>query len=159
MHGLISTEQILKMNKKRRHWLWNLLIVFTVIICSIAFVAHYKNWHKIEDGNLKVLSGIYYQKIALSEIDSVLLVDKLPEMERSSGFSWKEKEKGVFTDTLTSSKAYVFVDDLYQQKIKVVHHDTLKLYMNLRDSLKTQELFALLRTELINQKETAKGLQ
>ncbi len=92
-------------------------------------------------------------------MDSVLLVDKLPEMERSSGFSWKEKEKGVFTDTLTSSKAYVFVDDLYQQKIKVVHHDTLKLYMNLRDSLKTQELFALLRTELINQKETAKGLQ
>lgn len=92
-------------------------------------------------------------------MDSVLLVDKLPEMERSSGFSWKEKEKGVFMDTLTSSKAYVFVDDLYQQKIKVVHHDTLKLYMNLRDSLKTQELFALLRTELINQKETAKGLQ
>ncbi|MBR9853633.1 MAG: hypothetical protein GYB37_03505 [Algicola sp.] len=147
------------MGIKKRHWLWNILIILTLIVCSIAFVAHYKNWHKIEDGNLKVLTGIYYQKIALSEMDSVLLVDKLPEMERSSGFSWKEKEKGVFNDSLTNSKVYVFVDDLYQQKIKVVHHDTLKLYMNLKDSLKTQELFALLRTELMNQQETAKGLQ
>ena len=51
------------------------------------------------------------------------------------------------------------MDDLYQQKIKVVHHDSLRMYVNLQDSLKTEELFAILRTELLNNKETAKGTQ
>ncbi len=147
------------MKSKKRHWLWNVLIVLTVMLCVLAFVEHYKNWHKIEEGNLKILSGIYYQKIPLAELDSVLLVDKLPEMERSSGFSWMEKEKGVFNDSISNTKVYVFVDDLYQQKIKVVHHDSLKMYVNLKDSIKTKELFAFLQTELLKNKETVKGVQ
>ena len=138
------------MGGKKRHWLWNVLIVLTVVFCILAFVEHYKNWHKIEDGNFKIFSGIYYQNIPVAEIDSVLFVDKLPEMERSSGFSWDAKEKGVFKDSITQSKVYVFVDDLRQHKIKVVHHDSLKMYVNLQDSLQTQELFSILQTELQN---------
>jgi hypothetical protein len=138
------------MGGKKRHWLWNVLIVLTVVFCILAFVEHYKNWHKIEDGNFKIFSGIYYKNIPVAEIDSVLFVDKLPEMERSSGFSWNAKEKGVFKDSVTQSKVYVFVDDLRQQKIKVVHHDSLKMYVNLQDSLQTQELFSILQTELQN---------
>ena len=135
------------------------MIVLTLIVCVLAFVEHYKNWHKIEEGNLRIFSGIYYQKIPLTELDSVFFVEKLPEMERSSGFSWMEKEKGVFNDSITDTKVYVFVDDLYQQKIKVVHHDSLKMYVNLKDSLKTEELFALLQTELQRNQETAKEIQ
>ena len=138
------------MGKKKRHWLWNVLIVVTVVFCVLAFVEHYKNWHKIEEGNLRIFSGIYYQKVPLAEIDSVLLVDKLPEMERSSGFSWDMKEKGVFKDSITQTKVYVFVDDLRQQKIKLVHHDSLKMYINLQDSLQTQELYSILQTDLQN---------
>lgn len=144
------------MCKRKRHWLWNVLIVITVIFCVLAFVEHYKNWHKIEEGNLKIFSGIYYQKIPLSELDSVLLVDKLPEMERSSGFSWMEREKGVFKDSIANTKVYVFVDDLYQQKIKVVHHDSLKLYLNLKDSLETQKLYAILQRNLLGETEPPK---
>ncbi|RIV46241.1 hypothetical protein [Flagellimonas pelagia] len=136
------------MGKKKRHWLWNVLIVVTVVFCVLAFVEHYKNWHKIEEGSLRIFSGIYYQKVPLAEIDSVLLVDKLPEMERSSGFSWDMKEKGVFKDSITQAKVYVFVDDLRQQKIKLVHHDSLKMYINLQDSLQTQELYSILQTDL-----------
>ncbi|MDF0707904.1 hypothetical protein [Flagellimonas okinawensis] len=147
------------MGTKKRHWLWNVLIVLTIILCVLTFVEHYKNWHKIEKGNFKIFSGIYYQKIPLTELDSVLFVQKLPEMERSSGFSWMEKEKGVFNDSVTNTKVYVFVDDLYQQKIKVVHHDSLKMYVNLKDSIETTELFAFLQTELLNNNETAKGVQ
>ncbi|MCR9226091.1 MAG: hypothetical protein NXH90_01545 [Flavobacteriaceae bacterium] len=147
------------MSRGKRHWLWNVLIVLTLIVCVLAFVEHYKNWHKIEEGNLRIFSGIYYQKIPLTELDSVFFVEKLPEMERSSGFSWMEKEKGVFNDSITDTKVYVFVDDLYQQKIKVVHHDSLKMYVNLKDSLKTEELFALLQTELQRNQETAKEIQ
>ena len=147
------------MSKRKRHWLWNVLIVLTVALCVLVFVEHYKNWHRIEEGNFKIFSGIYYQKIPLTELDSVLLVDKLPEMERSSGFSWMEKEKGVFVDSISQTKVYVFVDDLYQQKIKLVHHDSLKMYVNLRDSLETEKLFSILQTELLNNTETAKGVQ
>lgn len=136
------------MGKRKRHWLWNVLIIVTLLVCTFAFVEHYKNWCKIEEGNLRVLSGVYYQKIPLAEIDSVMFVDKLPEMERSNGFSWMAKEKGVFKDSITRSKVYVFVDDLRQQKIKVVHHDSLKLYLNLQDSLETQKIYAILHSEL-----------
>ena len=138
------------MGTKKRHWLWNLLIVLTVIVCILAFVEHYKNWYKVEEGNLKVLSGLYYQKIPLAELDSVLFVEKLPEMERSSGFSWKAREKGIFLDSVTQTKVHVFVDDLRQQKIKLVYHDSLTLYMNLQDSTETQELFSILQTEMQN---------
>tara|TARA_R110002012_G_scaffold66614_1_gene173932 strand:- start:10958 stop:11392 length:435 start_codon:yes stop_codon:yes gene_type:complete len=144
------------MSKRKRHWLWNVLIVLTVIFCVLVFVEHYKNWHKIEEGNLKIFSGIYYQKVPLTELDSVLLVEKLPEMERSSGFSWMEKEKGVFKDSITNTKVYVFVDDLYQQKIKVVHHDSLKMFLNLKDSLETQKLYAILQRNLLGDTEQPK---
>nr|WP_288934490.1 hypothetical protein [uncultured Allomuricauda sp.] len=147
------------MSKRKKHWLWNVLIILTLALCVLVFVEHYKNWHKIEEGSFKIFSGIYYQKIPLTELDSVLLVDKLPEMERSSGFSWMEKEKGVFMDSIFQTKVYVFVDDLYQQKIKLVHHDSLKMYVNLRDSLETEKLFSILQTELLNNTETAKGVQ
>jgi len=150
---LKNTEQTSKMSGRKRHWLWNVLIVLTVIFCVLVFVEHYKNWHKIEKGNLRVFSGIYYQKIPLTELDSVLLVEKLPEMERSSGFSWMEREKGIFNDTITNTKVYVFVDDLYQQKIKVVHHDSLKMYLNLKDSLETQKLYAILQRNLLGETE------
>lgn len=144
------------MSKRKRHWLWNVLIVLTLVICVLAFVEHYKNWHKIEEGNLKIFSGIYYQKLPLTELDSVLFVEKLPEMERSSGFSWMEREKGVFKDSITNTKVYVFVDDLYQQKIKLVHHDSLKMYLNLKDSLETQKLYAILQRSLSGETEQPK---
>ncbi len=151
MLGSIRIEQRTKMNKKKRHWLWNIIIVVTLVVCVFAFILHYKNWHKIEEGELRILSGIYYQNIPIAEIDSLLLVDKLPEMERFNGFSWMAKEKGVFNDSITQTKVYVFVDDLMQQKIKLVHHDSLKTYLNFNDSLQTQQFYEELDAELLAQ--------
>ena len=139
--GLISIEPIKKMSKKKRHWLWNVLIVLTLVLCFLAFLAHYKNWHTIEEGELKILSGIYYQKIPLSEIDSLKMVEKVPELERSSGFSWMVAEKGIFKDSISQSKVYYFVDDLAQHKIKIVHHDSLRVFVNFKDSLQTHNFF------------------
>ncbi len=144
------------MNKKKRHWLWNVLIVLTLMVCLLAFVAHYKNWYKIEAGELRIFSGIYRQNIPLAEMDSILFVEKLPEMERSSGFSWMAKEKGVFKDSIRHTKVYVFVDDLRQYKIKLVHHDTLKMYFNTQDSLETQKIYAILQTKIKDNLETSK---
>lgn len=144
------------MNKKKRHWLWNVLIVLTLIVCLLAFVAHYKNWDKIEDGQFKIFSGIYHQRISIADMDSILFVEKLPEMERSSGFSWMAKEKGVFKDSIRNTKVYVFVDDLRQQKIKLVHHDTLQLYFNMQDSLETQKIYAILQSKMQDNLEMSK---
>ena len=129
------------MRKSSKNWLWNIVILLTLAVCVFAFVLHYKNWSKFEDGHFQVISGIYKEKIVLSDINSVGFVEKLPQMERTSGFSWLAREKGVFKDSITASKVYVFVDDLRQQKIRLVYKDSLKLYINFSDSLQTNRVY------------------
>ncbi|WP_343487119.1 hypothetical protein [Allomuricauda sp. d1] len=141
------------MARTKRNWFWNILIIITLIACLLAFVVHYKNWSKIEESQFKITSGIYRQTIPLSEFDSISFVQKLPEMERRHGFSWLAKEKGIFNDSLTNTKVYVFVDDLRQPKIRLVHHDSLKLFLNYSDSLKTQEMHEFLEGIIIAEKE------
>ena len=127
--------------KKKNSWFWNLVIILTVIGCGFAFVLHYKNWTNIEDDTFKITSGIYSQKIPLSQINEVTFVAKLPEMERKNGFSWLAKEKGIFKDSISGHTTYVFVDDLRQQKIRLTHTDSLLLFFNLADSLETTKFY------------------
>ena len=136
------------MGRSKNPWLWNILIVFTVIVCLIAFVAHSKNWTKINTQDIQILSGAYYRQIKFADLDSVLLVDKIPPMERLNGFSAMAKEKGLFRefkDSLTDKKVYVYIDNFDQQKIKIVYKDSLKLFLNLSDSLETDRLYRFLR--------------
>ena len=126
--------------------------MITVLVCLMAFVLHYKNWTKVESDEIKILSGFYYKKLKYSELDSVLMIDKIPPMERLNGFSVLEKEKGLFRefkDSLTTKKVHVYVDNLSNQKIKVVYNDSSKLYINFADSLKTLELFTLLKGKIV----------
>ncbi|MBU2948065.1 hypothetical protein [Zobellia uliginosa] len=137
--------------QKKGHVLWNILGVITIIICLFAFVLHYKNWTKTDASGLKVLSGFYLQEVPFSELDSVDFVEKIPPMVRLNGFSAFNKEKGVFRDfkdSLTDKKVYVYVDNYENQKIKIVHHDSLKLFINLKDSTDTQQIYDLLSSKL-----------
>lgn len=132
------------MNNNKRHWVWNLLLVFTVIVCVSALVMHYKNWVSVKSDHIKVMSGFYSRTVNYKELDSVVFVTRLPPMERLNGFSALEKEKGVFRefkDSLTDKKVYVFVDNISQQKIKIVYRDSVKLYLNLADSVTTLNLY------------------
>ncbi|WP_430965172.1 hypothetical protein [Spongiimicrobium sp. 2-473A-2-J] len=131
-------------NKRKRHWLWNLLILITVITCVLAFTAHYKNWTKIGPDHIKILSGVYYVELPFADLDSIDMVVKIPSMERINGFSVKAIEKGIFTDSLTNTKTYVYVDDLRQDKIRLVYRDSLKLYLNFTDSIQTRTLYDFL---------------
>lgn len=141
------------MKKNKYYWLWNIIIVLTVLACIGAFVLHYKNWSKFEEGHFQVVSGVYKQKINLSDISEIAYVERLPEMERKNGFSWLAKEKGVFKDSLTANTVYVFVDDLHQQKIRLIHNDSLKLYINFLDSLETKKVFEKLKNGMENENE------
>jgi len=130
--------------KKTRHWFWNILIVLTLFVCLCAFAAHYKNWTRIEPDKMTILSGIYYHDLKFADLDQVEWVDRIPPMVRLNGFSAFEKGKGVyqeFKDTLTDRKVYVFVDNFEQQKIRLVNKDESQLYLNLKDSLETIEMF------------------
>lgn len=126
---------------KKNNWFWNTIIILTLVICVLAFVLHYKNWTTFEEGDFQVVSGIYKQRIPITEIDGINFVPRIPELERKNGFSWLAKEKGVFIDSISGAKVYVFVDDLAQQKLEIVHHDSLLLYLNMTDSLETVEIF------------------
>lgn len=144
---MITIEPIRKVRKKNS-WFWNIVIVLALIGCSLAFVLHYKNWTKIEKDSFKITSGIYSQKIPISQINGVEFVPKLPEMERKNGFSWLAKEKGVFKDSLSGNTAYVFVDDLRQQKVRLIHSDSLLLYFNLSDSLETAKFYEEIHSKI-----------
>ncbi|MEM1337133.1 MAG: hypothetical protein AAF634_11990 [Bacteroidota bacterium] len=136
------------MKKRNKTWFWNVLIGLTLLCCGVAFGLHYKNWVAIEKDHFSITSGIYRQIIPLSAINTLQFVPRIPELERKNGFSWMAKEKGVFMDSITGSKVYVFVDDLWQQKVEMVHHDSLVLYFNMTDSLKTKEFFDTLALKI-----------
>ena len=138
------------MKRRNRPWLWNSIIIVTLLCCGFAFGVHYKNWISLEEGNLSIVSGIYRQKIPLTDIDGINFVQRIPEMERKNGFSWLAREKGVFLDSITGTKVYVFVDDLRHQKIELLHRDSLRLYVNLADSLSTQALYENLISKVEN---------
>ncbi len=132
------------MNAKKRHWFWNLLLVLTVIVCVFVLAMHYRNWVSVKPDQIRIMSGFYKVNVAYNQLDSVVFVERIPPMERLNGFSALEKEKGIFRefqDSLTDKKVYVFVDNISQQKIKLVYKDSVKLYLNLKDSVKTLNLF------------------
>lgn len=139
------------MATKKRHWFWNLLLLLTIIVCLLAFAAHSKNWTQVKPDKIQVLSGFYLKELPFSDLDSLIWVEKIPPMKRLNGFSAFEKGKGMFQefqDSLTEKKVHVYVDNFKQQKIKVVYQDSLKLYINLKDSVDTVELFDLLQSKL-----------
>lgn len=139
------------MGAKKRHWLWNILIVITVIVCLCAFAAHYKNWTRIEPDKMTILSGIYYHELKFDALEQVEWVERIPPMVRLNGFSAFEKGKGVyqeFKDTLTDKKVYVFVDNFEKQKIRLVQKDSSQLFLNLKDSVETVEMFELLKGKI-----------
>lgn len=129
--------------KGSRNWLLNVLVVAALIVVFVAFSAHYKNWTKMETDSYRVFSGIYFLKVPFAEMDSIGMVDRLPQMERINGFSVNEIEKGAFKeDSTAQNKVYVFVEKLSQPKIRLVYRDSLKVFLNFRDSLETQKAYS-----------------
>jgi hypothetical protein len=132
------------MSAKDRPWFWNVALVLTVIVCASLLLSHYKNWVTEQPRALRIVSGFYHVNLPYQELDSVVWAERLPPMERLRGFSALQKEKGVFRefkDSLTNKKVYVFVDNIAQQKIKLVYGDSGQLYLNLKDSTATLRLF------------------
>ncbi len=136
------------MATRKRPWLLNLLIGITVVVCILAFAAHYRNWVRLKEDRIQLLTGVYYLEIPYGEVDNVLWVEKIPKMERSHGFSVWAREKGTFVDSLLPDRpVYVFVDDLRRHKLRVHYRDTLVLYLNFADSLETQNMYEFLRAK------------
>lgn len=139
------------MKAKNKHWLLNIVIVLTLLVCIAAFAVHYKNWTRLEANQISILSGIYYHDIKYADLDKIEWVDKIPPMQRLNGFSAFEKGKGVyqeFKDSLTDKKVYVFVDNFSSQKIRLVSKDSSQLFLNMKDSIETVKVFDFLKEKL-----------
>lgn len=146
------------MAQKKRHWLWNILIVMTCIICALAFALHYKNWTQVKEDRLNIIAGFYYTEILFDDLQAVSMVPKIPELDRVSGFSAWEIEKGIFQDTILNlDNIRVYIDDLKQKKIKLDRKDASSIYINFTDSLKTKEMYDFLSATLINKELESKN--
>ncbi len=133
----------------KRHWFWNVLLLLTLVVCFLALLAHYKNWIWEKEDSFNVLSGIYHRELPFKSINEVKWVDKIPSLDRSNGFSAWTKEKGIFVDSLSSNNSiYVYVDNLKQRKLRVRYQDSLLLFINLSDSVETEELYNYLSTRI-----------
>lgn len=139
------------MNFNKRPWFWNVLLVLTVILCISVLTLHFKNFISNDSNSLRLMSGFYKVDIRYQELDSAIFVQRMPAMQRLNGFSALEKEKGIFRefkDSLTDKKVHVFVDNINQQKLKLVYKDSLTLYLNLKDSVRTVALMNDLVTKM-----------
>ena len=142
---------------KKAHWFWNFLLVVTTVVCFSVLILHYKNWIDKDTDSFKVMSGFYRLSIPYGEMDSVYFVEKIPPMERLNGFSALEKEKGIFRefkDSLTDKKVHVFVDNINQQKIKLVYQDSCNVYVNVKDSVASVALLEYLQAKLASLKNS-----
>ena len=140
------------MKGEKRHWFWNILIVLTIIVCLLSFLAHYKNWIWKKADSIEILSGVYYMELPFKTMNEVSMVSKIPSLDRKNGFSAWEKEKGIFKDSLNEEKlVYVYVDNLHHQKIRLTYNDSLLLFINLSDSVKTKELYLYLDEKIDTQ--------
>ena len=127
----------------KKNWVWTITLILTVMLCVFVLVLHVKNWVDNDVDNLKLRSGFYALEIPFSQLDSVVFVERIPPMQRLHGFSALEKEKGIFRqfkDSLTEKKVYVFVDNINQQKVKLVYKDSSLVFFNLKDSVETLRL-------------------
>ncbi|SFR35036.1 hypothetical protein SAMN04490243_0927 [Robiginitalea myxolifaciens] len=134
---------------KKRHAFWNFILLLSVALCILAFAAHSRNWKKVEDGKLQVLSGFYYLDVPLTEVYELGWQEKVPYLHRSHGFSAGDWEKGVYRDSLRPDvKSYVLVDDWNQGKIHLSWGDSLQLFLNFRDSLETRAFYEELQQKI-----------
>ncbi|WP_282048948.1 hypothetical protein [Maribacter aquivivus] len=132
------------MHSSKKNWIWTITLIVTIICCAAVLILHVKNWVTSDVNTLGLRSGFYNIEIPLNELDSVLFVERIPPMQRLHGFSALEKEKGIFRefkDSLTDKKVHVFVDNINQNKVKLVYKDSSYVYFNLKDSVETVQLF------------------
>ncbi|MBT8282123.1 MAG: hypothetical protein KJO86_00170 [Muriicola sp.] len=136
------------MAPRKRHWFWNTIIVFTIVVCLAAFILHSKTWTRQEEGGFTLITGFYYSEIRYDDIGKISLVPRIPEMERESGFSAWAIEKGVFRDTIEGLEGIrVYVDNLKNPKIKLQQKDSSLIFFNFKDSLETVTFYENLLTE------------
>lgn len=139
---------------KKRNVFWNFVLLLSVVLCILAFAAHSRNWKKMEDGKLQVLSGLYYLDVPLAEVYEIGWEEKVPYLHRRHGFSAGDWEKGVYRDSLRPGvKSYVLVDDWHQGKIHLSWGDSLQVFLNFRDSLETREFYEKLQRQVLTERD------
>lgn len=140
------------MTVRKRHWLWNTVIVLTVLFCIAVFILHSKNWVRQDEDGFLLFSGFYFTQVRYADIESVTLVPRIPEMERESGFSVWGIEKGVFRDTLAGTDGIrVYVDELRYPKILLQQGQSPPIYFNFTDSLETASFYQMLSDHLFKE--------
>lgn len=135
--------------KKKRLWLLNIFLILSVLFCILVFLAHSRNWIRKDGAHLGILSGFYYSELSYDSISSVEWTTQVPQLPREHGFSGGPVEKGVFIDSLNPDRPVrIYIDDWTKRKIRIRQRDSSVLYLNLPDSLETDELYQFLHQQI-----------
>lgn len=120
-----------------------LILIIVVLLPSLFFVsrAFGGNDAQVEDGKLTI-SGAGGVEVALSEIDAAEMVEQLPELSGTEGFSLGLIKKGDFIRTADQKKVRV----VKNRDEGFIHVTTAKdeMYFNLGSERETREVFELI---------------
>ena len=127
------------MDKKRRDNIISLVIVVIVVI-ALVVTARIENGISPDGGTLRI-SGIYGTTIQKEVIESVVLTDSLPSIERRiNGASIMSIHKGIYR-LAGIGRARLYIHTAGGPYLRVDAGDQV-IFLNYRDAQKTQTAYA-----------------
>lgn len=118
-----------------------IITISAAIVFSIGLILYglFSTNISLENDTFKI-SGIYKTKIAVSSIERIELIEKLPKITlKTNGFNFGEVLKGNFkTEEFGVVKLYV--EYLKGPFLEIVHADGKRVYINLK-KIKSKDLF------------------
>ena len=95
-------------DRKPIKWTVFIIIFFFVVLISV----HDKNITWENDNNFIIWSGTYFEAITYSEIDSLGLEDKLPNLKsKSNGYAAFGRKKGNFIRRRDNENCLLYTSD------------------------------------------------
>lgn len=97
------------------------------------------------DGDLLTVKGTFGCTVNRENVNSVTLVDTLPQLRRTFGFGGGSSIKGRFSSTLGSGYAYLNTNSPPYIYMTLDGESGMFLYLNFSDKTKTEELYTQIK--------------
>lgn len=120
--------------------------IFIALFCVVLVSIHDKNITWNNDDKLILWSGTYLEAISYSEIDSIVLEDKMPNLTlKTNGYAAFGKKKGNFIRSSDAEKILLFINKPSSKCIHLFRKDGEEVYFNFDKDEKTLDVLKQLK--------------